>query len=98
MPRIDNAPPLTMPQHLGRYMRRTRQARGESQAKVGERLAVSQFTVSQWERGLTVPDFVQWIDFSRAYRADPCEATREILDSYATATPLFGDLPHDREG
>ena len=57
-------------QELGKAIRVARRAAGLTQEAVAHALEVRQSSVSQWERGTTVPRTLHLIDLMRLYGAE----------------------------
>lgn len=85
-------PPVTLQDHVARWIRVQRRRCKLSQTAFAQRLDVSQPTVSAWERGVTLPDWLQFVTLARCVQLNPADAMRDILDEHtrgAAAGPLF---------
>lgn len=67
-------------------LRAARERAGLSQAQVAEQLKVSQASVSDWERGVSVPDWTSWVDLMRLLD-EPDLGYREVEEVVRRVVP-----------
>ena len=59
---------------LGNAIRASRQARGMTQAELGERFGISKAAVAMWESGKNIPDQRKMAELTRVLDLDPAVA------------------------
>jgi transcriptional regulator with XRE-family HTH domain len=89
MAAISRRVPVTISEHIGSWIRRTRLAAGHTQISLSAKLGTSQGGLSAWERGDVAPRTDDFVAVCHALRAEPGHALQSIAIAYTHATPLF---------
>jgi len=76
--------PSTLAIHLGSWMRHARKAARMSQTDLAQRVGSSQTGVSCWERGVDIPNFVEFVNVCRYLQCDPAKVTCQIIDAHTS--------------